>query len=228
MELGGHAPVIVCADADIDLAVRLSVFSKYRNAGQVCVSPTRWYVHDDVFDSFSTRFAEAARALKVGNGLEPETVMGPMANSRGLATVHRLVTDAVGKGARLLTGGDRIERAGHFYAPTVIADVPDSADIMTEEPFGPVAVLNRFSDLDDALARANSTPYALGAYAFTTSEDTAETIAREFDAGMIGINTFTVTHMDSPIGGRRYSGFGSEGGPEGIAAYLMPKFTAMA
>lgn len=228
MELGGHAPVIICADADLDLAVKLSVASKYRNAGQVCVSPTRWFVHDSLFDEFVARFAEAARALKVGNGLDPETQMGPMANGRVLATVDRLIQDAVAKGARLLAGGRRIERPGHFYEPSVIADVPDSADIMTEEPFGPVAVLNRFSSLDDALARANSTPYALGAYAFTTSEDAAERIAREFDAGMIGINTFTITLKDSPIGGRRYSGFGSEGGPEGIAAYLMPKFTAMA
>jgi succinate-semialdehyde dehydrogenase/glutarate-semialdehyde dehydrogenase len=228
MELGGHAPVIICADADLDLAVRLSVFSKYRNAGQVCVSPTRWYVHDDLYDAFVTRFGDAARALKVGNGLEPDTIMGPMANGRGLATVDRLVADALVKGARLVTGGRRIQREGHFYEPTVLADVPDTANIMTEEPFGPVAVINRFSTLDEALARANSTPYALGAYAFTTSEETAEEIARSFDAGMIGINTFTITHMDSPIGGRRYSGFGSEGGPEGIAAYLMPKFTAMA
>lgn len=151
-----------------------------------------------------------------------------MANGRAVDNVDRLVQDAVARGARLLAGGRRIERQGHFYAPTVLADVPADARIMTEEPFGPVAVINRFSDLAGALAAANSTPYALGAYAFTRSEETAETIARAFDAGMIGINTYTITHTDSPIGGRRYSGFGSEGGPEGIAAYLMPKFTAMA
>jgi succinate-semialdehyde dehydrogenase/glutarate-semialdehyde dehydrogenase len=228
MELGGHAPVLICADADLDQAVELSVTSKYRNAGQVCVSPTRWYVDETHHDAFCRRFAAAADALAVGDGLDPATRMGPMANGRAVDNVDRLVQDAVARGARLLAGGRRIERQGHFYAPTVLADVPADARIMTEEPFGPVAVINRFSDLAGALAAANSTPYALGAYAFTRSEETAETIARAFDAGMIGINTYTITHTDSPIGGRRYSGFGSEGGPEGIAAYLMPKFTAMA
>lgn len=228
MELGGHAPVIICADADIPQAVKLSVFSKYRNAGQVCVSPTRFFVEDSVYDAFASAFAESARALVVGDGLDPATQMGPMANERRVQAIERLVKDARDRGAKLLAGGERLNREGHFYMPTVLGDVPADAAIMTEEPFGPVAILNRFSSLDAALAEANSTPYALGAYAFTGSDATAERIAQDFDAGMIGINTYTITLTDSPIGGRRYSGFGSEGGPEGIAAYLIPKFTSLA
>jgi len=228
MELGGHAPVIVCADADIKKAVALSIVSKYRNTGQVCVSPTRFFVEDSVYDAFTTQFVAAARQLVVGDGLDPDTQMGPMANERRVTAVDALVQDARDRGATLLTGGERLNRAGNFYMPTVLGDVPDDAAIMTEEPFGPVATVNRFTDIHDALAKANATPYALGAYGFTRSDETAELLISELDAGMIGMNTYTVTLTDSPIGGRRFSGFGSEGGPEGISAYLIPKFASLA
>jgi succinate-semialdehyde dehydrogenase/glutarate-semialdehyde dehydrogenase len=227
MELGGHAPVLVCEDADVARAVELSVISKFRNAGQVCVSPTRYYVHDRIFDAFAAGFAEGARSLVVGDGMDPATQMGPMANERRVFAVERLVEDARDRGATVLTGGERLNRPGYFYMPTVLANVPDDAAIMTEEPFGPIAVVNRFDDLDVAIRSANSTPYALGAYAFSRSEETSEKLARELDAGMVGINSYSIVFTDSPIGGRRSSGFGSEGGPEGIAAYLIPKFTSI-
>jgi succinate-semialdehyde dehydrogenase/glutarate-semialdehyde dehydrogenase len=227
MELGGHAPVIICGDADIPRAAQMSVASKYRNSGQVCVSPTRFYIDDAVYDDFTDRFVTAAKVLRLGDGLDPDTQMGPLAHDRRIDAVHGLVTDAVDRGARLLCGGSRMDREGYFYLPTVLADVPIDARIMSEEPFGPVAVLNRFTNLDDALAAANATDFALGAYGFTGSVDTAEKLARDLDAGMVAINSFVVGLVDSPLGGRRASGFGSEGGPEGIAAYVIPKFSSL-
>ena len=227
MELGGHAPVIVCADADLPKAVALSVTSKFRNSGQVCVAPTRYYVHDTLADSFISAFVAGAQALRVGDGLDPETLMGPLANPRRLDAVDELVRDAEAKGARVRTGGVRLNKPGNFYAPTVITDVPDEARVMQEEPFGPVAIINRYRDLDAVLEQANGTPFALGAYAFTASDATAERLAQGLDAGMVGVNSYSIVFTDSPIGGRRASGFGSEGGPEGIAAYLIPKFTSL-
>ena len=228
MELGGHAPVIVMQDADIDRAVAASVTAKFRNSGQVCVSPTRFFVHEDVAERFISGFVAGARALVVGDGLAPDTQMGPLANARRLDALEGLVRDAQDHGAQLLCGGTRLNRPGFFLAPTALADVPATARVMQEEPFGPLAVINRFRDLDEALTQANGTPFALGAYAFTGSDATAGRLAQGLDAGMIGINSYSIVFIDSPIGGRRFSGFGSEGGPEGVSAYLVPKFTSIA
>lgn len=227
MELGGHAPVIVTQDADIDRAVSLSVASKYRNSGQVCVSPTRYFVHEAVADAFIKGFVAGAESLCVGDGLEADTQMGPLANARRVDAIDALIQDAQAHGATLQTGGMRLNKPGHFYAPTVLTDVPDEAAVMQEEPFGPLAIINRYSDLDAVIAKANNTRYALGAYAFTGNHATAEKLAAELDAGMVGVNSYSIVVTDSPIGGRRMSGFGSEGGPEGIAAYLIPKFSTL-
>lgn len=228
MELGGHAAVVVFEDADIDRAIALSVATKSRNAGQVCISPTRYLVQEGVHKRFATGFATAFSALRLGDGFDPETQMGPLISQRRLESVDALVQDAIAQGAHLLTGGTRLNRPGNFYAPTVLVDVPDEARIMHEEPFGPVAIINRFSDLDDAVAKANSTDFALAAYAFTGSQETAKQVSDALDAGMVGINGYGVVFLDSPLGGRRQSGFGSEGGYEGLDAYRIVKFVSQA
>jgi succinate-semialdehyde dehydrogenase/glutarate-semialdehyde dehydrogenase len=223
MELGGHAPVLVFEDADIELAVRLSVASKFRNAGQVCVAPTRFFIHERIHESFVDLFCRAVRSIQVGGGLEPDTTMGPLANARRVDAMERLIADSLSRGAACRAGGERIARDGYFFQPTVLTDVPDGARIMTEEPFGPVAVLNRFTSFDEAVSRANGTPFALAAYAFSRSPETTAAVAGALDAGMIGINGFTIAFADSPAGGRRDSGYGSEGGREGFEAYLINK-----
>ena len=224
MELGGHAPVIVSNDIDVAKVADLTVAAAYRNGGQICVSPTRFFVHEDVHDAFCDALADRVRKLRVGNGLDPETQMGPLANARRVEEVHELVSDAVERGAELLCGGNRMNQEGNFYMPTVLKNVPQDARIMREEPFGPVTVLNAYAGLDAALTAANSTPYALGAYGFTASAETADRLSRELDAGMVGINSFVPMLIDSPISGRRFSGYGCEGGPEGLAAYTITKF----
>ena len=226
MELGGHAPVVVFDDADIEKTISLSVATKSRNAGQVCISPTRFLVQDAVFDQFLSGFADSFSALTLGNGLDAKTQMGPLANARRLDLVDELVQDAVEHGAQLLTGGKRIGGVGNFYAPTVLANVPDSARIMQEEPFGPVAVVNRFSSYDEAIQKANNTDFALASYAFTGSQETADRVSADLDSGKVGINGFAVVFLDSPLGGRRFSGYGSEGGHEGLDAYRIVKFVS--
>lgn len=228
MELGGHAAVVVCDDADIDAVVAQAVIAKTRNAGQICICPTRYFVQSGVYDRFVEQFAAGLAAVKVGNGLELDTRMGPLANARRVTAVDRLIQDAVADGAVLVTGGKRPDGPGNFYAPTLLKDVPDTAEIMQAEPFGPVALVIPFTSLDDAIARANNTSYALAAYGFTRSDATAERLASELDAGMVGINSFSVVFIDSPIGGRRMSGFGSEGGPEGLDAFRINKFVSLA
>jgi len=228
LELGGHAPVVIFDDADFDKAVTLSVASKARNAGQVCISPTRFLVQAGAYDAFAEPFAKALSELKIGDGQDPDTQMGPLMSPARIEAVDTLVQEAVAKGARLLTGGRRLNRSGNFYAPTVLADVPPDARIMQEEPFGPVAVVNRFTDFDDAVLQANNTDFALAAYAFTGSQDRADRISRALDAGMVGINGFGVVFLDSSLGGRRQSGYGREGGIEGLEAYLTHKFVAQA
>lgn len=224
MELGGHAPVIVSNDVDVAKVADLTVAAAYRNSGQICVSPTRFFVHEDVHDEFAAALTDRVRQLRVGDGLNPETQMGPLANSRRVDEVHELISDAVERGAELMCGGNRMNRPGNFYMPTVLKNVPDDARIMHEEPFGPVTVLNAYSDLNAAVTAANSTPYALGAYCFAASGETADMLARSLDAGMVGVNSYVPMVIDSPISGRRFSGYGCEGGPEGLAAYTITKF----
>lgn len=220
MELGGHAPVIVTDDADLDLAVGLIAPHKFRNAGQVCVSPTRFLVQNAVADAFIDGFTAVAKATRVGNGLSPDTDMGPLANERRIPVLEALVADAVDRGARLATGGRRIGNEGWFFEPTVLVDVPVEARIMNEEPFGPVAVINRFAHLDDAIAEANRLPFALAAYAFTRSGETATRLGNEVESGMLSINHLGLALPEIPFGGMKDSGHGTEGGSEAIESYL--------
>jgi succinate-semialdehyde dehydrogenase / glutarate-semialdehyde dehydrogenase len=226
MELGGHAPVIIFEDADIDKAARL-LMGKYRNAGQICIAPTRFYIHEAVHDRFVARYAELASALCVGNGLDPATTMGPMANERRLSAMAMFVQDAAKAGASVHIGGKGVSGNGNFWEPTILTDVPNSARIMNEEPFGPVALTQRFRTFEDAVAQANRLPYGLAAYAFTESVRTANAIADALEAGMIGVNFSTLTGPETPFGGVKESGHGSEGGTEGLEAYLVTKYVAM-
>lgn len=229
MELGGHAPVVICADSDVEAAAVQCAGFKFRNAGQVCIAPNRFYVEDSVADGFVEKFVEEARSLLLGDSLDPKSTMGPMTLGSGREKVERLIEDAIGKGASLRTGGKRPEgrNAGYFLEPTVLMDVPDHADIMNEEPFGPVAPIARFSDFDEAIARANSTPFGLAAYSFTGSHQKAEQLSRRLHAGMVGVNTFLVAHAEAPFGGVDHSGMGREGGREAIKDYQNTKLTHM-
>lgn len=224
MELGGHAPVLVFDDADVDQAVALMATHKFRNAGQVCVSPTRFLVQDGVADRFLEGFVAAAQKIRVGNGLDPATEMGPLANERRIPALERMVADALDHGGRLVTGGRRIGNTGWFYEPTVLADVPVTAAIMNDEPFGPVAVVNRIKDVDEALAEANRLPYGLAAYAFTRSTATAQRLRAEVRAGMLSVNHLGLALPEVPFGGLGDSGYGTEGGSEAVEAYLDTRF----
>lgn len=226
MELGGHAPVIVFDDADIDAAVRMMAASKYRNAGQICVAPTRFFLHDRIHDGFVEKFAAVAGGLKVGNGLDSETRMGPLANPRRISAVSEMIGDAERHGAGVAAGGNAIGGAGNFWQPTVLTDVPDAARIMNEEPFGPIAVTQRFESFDDVVAQANRLPYGLAAYAFTQSTKTAAAIGDSIEAGMVGVNFSMLTGPETPFGGVKESGHGSEGGLEGLEGYLVTKYVA--
>jgi succinate-semialdehyde dehydrogenase / glutarate-semialdehyde dehydrogenase len=228
MELGGHAPSIVFDDADVDLASRLLSTNKLRNAGQVCVSPTRFLVQEKVYKTFVGKFTEAVKATKVGDGLEKGTQMGPLANPRRIAAMEALIGDAVQKGASLETGGHRIGNKGNFYEPTVLSEVPTNARIMNEEPFGPVAVVTPFTSFDDVVAEANRLPYGLAAYAYTRSAKTANAIAAAVETGMISINHHGLALPEVPFGGVKDSGYGSEGGSEALEAYLVTKFVSQA
>jgi succinate-semialdehyde dehydrogenase / glutarate-semialdehyde dehydrogenase len=224
MELGGHAPAIVFADADVQAAARMLASAKFRNAGQVCVSPTRFLVHEAVHAQFVDSFVAAVSAIKVGNGMDKETRMGPLANSRRVEAMEMLVADAVSKGAKLLLGGKRIGTEGYFFEPTVLVNVPVSARIMTEEPFGPIVPIASFSSFEEVVVEANRLPYGLAAYAFTASLKTATAIGAAFESGMVSINHFGLALPETPFGGVKDSGYGSEGGTEGIEAYLSTKF----
>jgi succinate-semialdehyde dehydrogenase/glutarate-semialdehyde dehydrogenase len=224
MELGGHAPVIVCDDADIDLAVKTLVPYKFRNAGQVCISPTRFYVQEGAYERFVAGFVEKTQALKVGDGLLPETKMGPLAQARRVGAVAAFVDDARERGATVLTGGAPIPGVGNFFSPTVIADLPEDSRLMTEEPFGPVLGIARFKTIDEVLARANSLPYGLAAYAFTGSNRNAHALSTGLEAGMVTINHLGLALAETPFGGIKDSGIGSEGGTETFDGYLNTKF----
>jgi succinate-semialdehyde dehydrogenase/glutarate-semialdehyde dehydrogenase len=224
MELGGHAPVIVFDDVELDAVLDMAVAAKFRNAGQVCVSPTRFYVQEKIYEAFCEGFAARARALPVGNGLDEKNRVGPLANERRIPAIEAFLQDAVAHGAKLRAGGKRIAGKGYFFEPTVISDVPDTARIMNEEPFGPVAVINKFRDLADVIPQANRLPYGLAAYAFTQNAKRVNQLGEQIEAGMIGINSFTIAVPESPFGGVKESGHGSEEGIEGLDACLVTKF----
>ncbi|MDH0126824.1 NAD-dependent succinate-semialdehyde dehydrogenase [Brucella intermedia GD04153] len=228
MELGGHAPVIVMKDADIATAVNISVAAKYRNAGQVCVSPTRFIVHADVFDDFAERFVAGAKAVKVGDGLQAETTMGPLAHRGRVTAMEELVADAVKFGATLATGGHRIGNKGFFFEPTVLLNVPVEARAMNDEPFGPLAIINRFVDIESALEEANRLPYGLSAYGYTRSLTDATRLFSGMESGSISINHHSVALPEHPFGGIKDSGYGVEGGPSALDAFMITKVVSMA
>jgi succinate-semialdehyde dehydrogenase/glutarate-semialdehyde dehydrogenase len=223
MELGGHGPVLVFDDVDVDRVLDVMVAHKYRNAGQVCVSPTRFIVQEDVYDRFRDGFVARAKTVKVGNGLHDGTQMGPMANPRRPDAMERLIGGAVKAGGTLHTGGERLGNQGFFYAPSVLSDIPLEAEIMNEEPFGPVALLNPFRTADDMIEEANRLPYGLAAYSWTNDVKMQRRVAREVESGMIGINSVAIGGADSPFGGVKWSGHGHEDGSEGLHACLVTK-----
>ncbi len=222
MELGGHAPVLIFDDCDLDKTLDTVVPQKFRNAGQVCVSPTRFYVQSNIYDAFIEGFARRTETVKTGSGLDSATKMGPLANVRRPSAIGALVEDARAKGARVVAGGERGD-GGFFFQPTLLADVPDSADIMSNEPFGPVAVTARFESFDEAIEKANRLPFGLAAFAFTENGRRANMLGDAIESGMVGINTFAISVADAPFGGVKESGFGSEGGAEGLDSYMVVK-----
>ena len=224
MELGGHSPVVVFGDADPEKAADTIAAFKYRNAGQVCISPTRFYVQEDVYKKFLNRFTEYAKGIKLGDGLEKGIAMGPLANARRLDAMDSFVADAKDRGGKIQTGGQRRGNQGYFYEPTVITDIPDDSKIMTQEPFGPLAPIVTFKTFDEVVQRANSLEFGLAAYAFTSSNSTAAAIGDAIESGMVGINSIAVSTPETPFGGVKESGHGSEGGSEGLSAYLNTKF----
>ena len=225
MELGGNAPLIVYDDADLELALNVSVPTKFANAGQVCVTPDRFFVHEGLYDDFVDGFVSRANVLKLGDGLDPSVQMGPLINGGRLAEMESIVADAVKAGARVVAGGERAPEfnAGHFYKPTVLTDVADDMRVFAEENFGPIAAITRFKDEDEVLARANACDMGLSAYAFTRSPDRARRTVAALKAGMVGINSFALAASEAPFGGTNHSGMGREGGIEGISDYLDTK-----
>ncbi len=228
MELGGHSPVVVFADADPEKSADTIAAYKYRNAGQVCISPTRFYVQEPVYNRFLARFSEYAKSLKLGDGLEKGVTMGPLANARRIDAMDKFVNDAKDRGGKIVTGGTRRGNQGYFYAPTVITDLPDDSMLMTQEPFGPLAPVVTFKTFDEVVERANSLPFGLAAYAFTGSAQTANLIGDALQSGMVGVNSINISTPETPFGGVKESGYGSEGGIEGLQAYLNTKFISQA
>jgi len=228
MELGGHSPVVVFDDFDPEKAADTIAAFKYRNAGQVCISPTRFYVQEKGYNKFVARFTEFAKGLKLGDGLDKDTTLGPLANPRRLDAMESFVNDAKARGGKIQTGGSRRGNQGFFFEPTVITDVPDDSKIMTEEPFGPVAPIVPFKTFDEVVQRANSLEFGLAAYAFTTSSTTATAIGDAIQSGMVGVNSVAISTPETPFGGIKESGYGSEGGIEGLHAYLNTKFISQA
>ena len=228
MELGGHAPVLIFDDADIEKAVNTMLPTKIRNAGQVCVSPTRFLVQENAAEQFVDSFVAAMGQVKVGNGLEADTEMGPLANERRIPAIETMINDATSKGAKLATGGERIGNQGYFFQPTVLTDVPTDASIMNDEPFGPVAIVNKFKEADEAIAEANRLPYGLAAYAFTSSAETQRRLGYDVESGMMTVNHVGLAVPEVPFGGIQDSGYGTEGGSDALEAYLETRFmTAM-
>ena len=223
MELGGHAPVIVCEDTDVKAAATSGAIRKMRNAGQVCTSPTRFFVNETIFDEFVETFVARAAQTVVGNGMDAGVEMGPLANDRRVPALTALVEDARAKGATVATGGARHGNTGYFFEPTVLVNVPDDADIMQVEPFGPIAVINPVKSLDDAIARANLVPYGLAGYAFTNRADYIDRMIDEVEVGNLSINTLEASMPETPFGGVKSSGYGREGGSEGLDNYMTIK-----
>ena len=228
MELGGHAPVIIAEDADVELAVKAAGAAKLRNAGQVCISPTRFLVHKSLEKQFAEQVVAYFGSIKVGNGLDADTKMGPLANPRRVTAMQSLVANAQAKGAKLLMGGQTLGDAGNFYAPTILADVPLDADVFNNEPFGPMIAMRSFDKLDEAIAEANRLPYGLAAYAFTASLKNVHLLTQQVETGMLWINQPAVASAEMPFGGVKDSGYGSEGGMEALEAYLIPKAVSIA
>ena len=226
MELGGHAPVLVFDDADAEAVANLTTGLKFRNAGQVCISPTRFFLHEKVYDKFVAQFTANAKGLKVGDGMDPSSTMGSLANPRRIAAMESIMLDAQEKGAKVATGGKRIGNQGNFFEPTVLTDVPANANIMTQEPFGPVAIMMRFKDTDAMLEQANSLPFGLASYAFTHNGKTAAKVADVLDHGMVTINHQGLALPETPFGGVKDSGYGHEGGIEGLQVYMAAKFVS--
>jgi succinate-semialdehyde dehydrogenase/glutarate-semialdehyde dehydrogenase len=224
MELGGHSPVVVFADADPEKAADTIAAFKYRNAGQVCISPTRFYVQEPVYGRFLKRFTEFANAIKLGDGLEAGVTMGPLANPRRLEAMAAIVQDSQSRGGKIVAGGKRRGNQGYFFEPTVVTDLPDDARLMTVEPFGPIAPVIPFKTFDEVVARANALEYGLAAYAFTASAQTANLIGDALEAGMVGVNSVAISTPETPFGGVKESGYGHEGGIEGLEVYMARKF----
>jgi succinate-semialdehyde dehydrogenase/glutarate-semialdehyde dehydrogenase len=226
MELGGHAPVLVFDDADPISAAETCATTKFRNCGQVCISPSRFYVHESLYEAFSRRFADVANNLKLGRGRDEGVTMGPLASARGLENIKSLVADAVARGAELLAGGRPAAgfNRGFFFEPTVLGRVPDEARIMTEEPFGPAAPITTFVDFDEVVSRANALPFGLAGYVFTKSLRTATLASEALEVGMVGVNDMLLATAEAPFGGVKESGMGREGGALGIRDYLEPKY----
>lgn len=228
MELGGHAPVLVMDDVDPVAVGRLCAAGKFRNAGQVCISPTRFIVHESIADAFADAFAEHTGTLRVGDGLDPATDVGPLVHDGARGRLDALISDAVEKGATVVRGGGALPGEGFYFDPTVLTGVTPDAAIMTQEPFGPVAPIVRFSTPEEALALANSTSFGLAAYVFTTDLAAATDLGERIEAGIVGINTFAVSGAPVPFGGVKESGIGAESGTEAIEAYLTSKTIATA
>lgn len=228
MELGGHAPALVFDDADLDQAATILAANKFRNAGQVCIAPTRFLVQEGVYEPFLQKFLAKCAAIKLGNGLEATTTMGPLANDRRVSAMEALVADAVGKGANLRTGGKRAGNKGYFFEPTVLTEIPADARVLHEEPFGPLALMMKFNSYDEAIAEANRLEYGLAAYAYTRDTSRATAIGADIESGMIGINHHGLALTETPFGGVKDSGYGSEGGAEGLEPYLVTKFVSQA
>ncbi|TCP32424.1 NAD-dependent succinate-semialdehyde dehydrogenase [Sphingomonas sp. BK235] len=228
MELGGHAPVIVCDDADVALAVKSIGGAKFRNAGQVCIAPTRFLVHNSVKQVFAEGLADLARGIVVGDGMAKDTQMGPLVNARRVAAMADFQEDAISKGATLLAGGGPIGKAGHFWSPTVLTDVPLDTHLFNDEPFGPVAGIRGFDALEEAIAEANRLSFGLAGYAFTQSLTNADLLTRKVEVGMLWINTPAATSAELPFGGMKDSGYGTEGGPEALESYLNTRAVVIA
>ncbi len=230
MELGGNAPLIVYDDADLDATLDIAVPTKFANAGQVCVSPDRFFVHDSLYDGFVEGFVERAKKLRLGDGLDAETQMGPLIKGDRLGEIEGIIAEAVGQGAKVATGGGRARdfNAGHFHEPTVLTDVTDDMRVFAEENFGPVAAIGRFSSEEEVLSRANSSDMGLASYAFTTSPARARRTIAALKSGMVGVNSFALAASEAPFGGTNFSGMGREGGAEGISDYLDTKLAQVA